>query len=144
QHKKTYRKFSLYILARSSDNRRKLKSGGHVMRKTILPAIFFLLILIVTACQEEDAQPAPEPQPEEAVETVKSPEPRVAEFIELWKAGDFAGMHTNYLNQGTQSVYGEENFVVWQRRLHEQLGIGNLEISYTKPEEDAEWTQEQP
>src|SRR5690606_28254907 len=144
QHKKTYRKFSLYILARSSDNRRKLKSGGHVMRKNVLTAIFFLLILNLTACQAEDAQPAPEPQPEEPVETVESPEPRVAEFIELWKAGDFAGMHTNYLNQGTQSVYGEENFVAWQQELHEQLGIDNLEISYTEPAEDAVWTHEQP
>lgn len=114
------------------------------MRKTILSAIFFLLIFIVTACQEEDAQPAPEPQLEEAAETVESPEPRVAEFIELWKAGDFAGMHTHYLNQGTQSVYGEGNFVTWQQELHEQLGIGNLEISYTEPAEDAEWMHEQP
>ncbi|WP_203341095.1 penicillin-binding transpeptidase domain-containing protein [Planococcus beijingensis] len=114
------------------------------MRKNILTAIFFLLILNLTACQEEDAQPAPDPQPEEGVETVESPEPRVAEFIELWKTGDFAGMHINYLNQGTQSVYGEEKFVIWQQELHEQLGIDNVEISYTAPVEDAEWTPEQP
>ncbi|WP_298825209.1 penicillin-binding transpeptidase domain-containing protein [uncultured Planococcus sp.] len=114
------------------------------MRKTILPAIFFLLILLLTACQEEEAQPAPEPSPEEEpAETVESPEARVAEFIELWKSGDFPSMHTNYLNQGTQRVYGEANFVTWQQELHEQLGIDNLEISYT-PVEGAEWTKEQP
>ena len=114
------------------------------MKKFILPAIFFLLILIITACQEEDAQPAPEPPPEEEAEAAESPELRVAEYIELWKSGDFAGMHTHYLNQGTQSVYGEENFVAWQQELHEQLGIANLEISYSEPAEDAEWNKEQP
>ena len=114
------------------------------MRKTILTAIFFLLILLLTACQEEEAQPAPEPPPEEPAETVGSPEARVAEFIELWKSGDFSSMHTNYLNQGTQTVYGEANFVTWQQELHEQLGIDNLEVSYTEPAEGAEWNKEQP
>ena len=114
------------------------------MRKTILTAILFLLILLLTACQKEEAQPAPEPPPEEPAETVGSPEARIAEFIELWKSGDFPGMHTNYLNQGTQTVYGEANFVAWQQELHEQLGIENLEVSYTEPAEDAEWNKEQP
>lgn len=114
------------------------------MRKTILTAIFFLLILLLTACQEEEAQPAPEPPPEEPAETVGSPEARVAEFIELWKSSDFSNMHTNYLNQGTQTVYGEANFVTWQQELHDQLGIDNLEVSYTEPAEDNEWNKEQP
>ncbi|MDQ0428489.1 penicillin-binding protein [Planomicrobium stackebrandtii] len=106
-------------------------------------ALFFLLILMLTACQEEDAEPAPEQLPEETAEAVASPEVRVAEFIELWKSGDFPAMHTHYLNQGTQAVYGEANFVTWQQELHEQLAIDNLEISYT-PVEDGDWTPEQP
>ncbi|MBT2569751.1 penicillin-binding transpeptidase domain-containing protein [Planococcus sp. ISL-110] len=114
------------------------------MGKRILPAIFFLLILVLAACQAEDAEPAPEQPMEETAEAVESPEERVAEFIELWKSGDFSGLHTNYLNQGTQSVYGEASFVTWQQELHEQLGIDNLEVTYTEPAEDAEWSQEQP
>ncbi|WP_142829285.1 penicillin-binding transpeptidase domain-containing protein [Planococcus soli] len=106
-------------------------------------ALFFLLILMLAACQEDDAEPAPEQLPEETAEAVASPEVRVAEFIELWKSGDFPAMHTNYLNQGTQSVYGEANFVTWQQELHEQLAIANLEISYT-PVEDGDWNPEQP
>lgn len=114
------------------------------MRKTMAVGIFMLVLLLLTACQEEEAQPAPEQPIEEAAETVESPEERVAEFIELWESGDFPVMHTNYLNQGTQSVYGEASFVTWQQELHDQLGIENLAVSYTEPAEDARWTKEQP
>lgn len=114
------------------------------MRKTMTIGIFILLMLMLTACQEEEVKPAPEQPTDEAAETVASPEQRVVEFIELWKSGDFPAMHLNYLNQGTQSVYGEANFVTWQQELHEQLGIENLEVIYTEPEEDAAWNKEQP
>ncbi|ANU12004.1 peptidoglycan glycosyltransferase [Planococcus antarcticus DSM 14505] len=113
------------------------------MGKTPLPAIFLLLILILSACQEADVEP-PDETPDETAKAIESPEVRVAEFIELWKSGDFPGMHTNYLNQGTQSVYGEANFVTWQQDLHKQMGVENLEVSYTEPAEDAEWNKEQP
>lgn len=113
------------------------------MKKLLLPFLFFLLIFVATACQEEEAEPAPEQPPEETAEAVASPETRVAEFIELWKNSDFPAMHLHYLNQGTQSVYGEASFVTWQQELHERLGVANLEVSYT-PAENVEWTPEQP
>ncbi|ANU15208.1 Peptidoglycan synthetase [Planococcus halocryophilus Or1] len=115
-----------------------------MMEKTKLTAIFFAFILLLTACQQEEAEPTPEQPPEEPTETVESPEGRVADFIELWNNGDFPTMHSTYLNQGTQTVYGEANFVIWQQELHKQLGVENINVTYTKPDEDAEWNQDQP
>ncbi|AIY04488.1 Peptidoglycan glycosyltransferase [Planococcus sp. PAMC 21323] len=114
------------------------------MEKILFRTIFFVFILLLTACQQEEAEPTPEQPPEETTQTVESPEGRVAEFIELWNISDFPAMQTQYLNQGTQTVYGEANFVTWQQELHKQLGIENMNVTYTKPDKETQWNQEQP
>lgn len=114
------------------------------MEKILFKTIFFVFILLLSACQQEEAEPTPEQPPEEAIQTVESPEGRVAEFIELWNISDFPAMQTQYLNQGTQTVYGEANFVTWQQELHKQLGMENMNVTYTKPDKDTQWDQEQP
>lgn len=97
------------------------------MKNFFTGTIFLAAILLLTACQEQP-----------------SPEDRIAEYIDLWNDLEFEEMYGQYLNEGTKNAFGTEEFVDRQLKLHDDLGIENLEVTYTAPEEDAEWEEEQP
>lgn len=73
-----------------------------------------------------------------------TPEDRLKEYIEHWNNGEFSEMYSVYLNQGSKEAYASEDFVERQQKLYEDLAIDNVEVTYTKPAEDAEWDTENP
>lgn len=73
-----------------------------------------------------------------------TPEDRLKEYIEHWNNGEFSEMYTAYLNSGTKEAYASEDFVERQQKLYEDLAIENVEVTYTKPDEDAKWDTEKP
>lgn len=97
------------------------------MKKGILGILSLLAVLVLAGCQEQ-----------------VTPEDRLAEYISHWNEKDFAAMYDEYLNQGTKDTFGTEEYVERQEKLHTDLGIENMEVSYTKPPEDTEWDTEQP
>src|SRR5690606_20082336 len=97
------------------------------MRKTAAVFLILVMAVILAGCQEK-----------------ASPEDRLGDYIELWNKQEFAEMYNVYLNEGTQSTFGTEEFIDRQIKLHEDLGIENLEVTFTEATEDAEWDEEQP
>ncbi|MDN7246212.1 penicillin-binding transpeptidase domain-containing protein [Planococcus shenhongbingii] len=73
-----------------------------------------------------------------------TPEDRLETYIGYWNKGEFTEMYDGFLNDGTKEAYDKTQFVERQQKLKEDLGIENLEVSYTKPAEDTEWNAEQP
>lgn len=110
------------------------------MKKRGLGILFLLLLILLAGCQEEQ-QVTPKEQLEEEQVT---PENRLMEYISRWEQGDFAGMYEGYLTEGTRMAYGTAVFVDWQKQLHQELAIQNVEVAYAKPEEDMRWSKEQP
>ena len=110
------------------------------MKKRGLGILFLLLLILLAGCQEEQ-QVTPEEQLEEEQVT---PENRLMEYISRWEQGDFAGMYEGYLTEGTRMAYETAVFVDWQKQLHHELAIKNVEVAYAKPEEDMRWSKEQP
>lgn len=102
------------------------------MKKRGLGILFLLLLILLAGCQEEQ-QVTPEEQLEEEQVT---PENRLMEYISRWEQGDFAGMYEGYLTEGTRMAYETAVFVDWQKQLHHELAIKNVEVAYAKPEED--------
>lgn len=111
------------------------------MDKRMPGIFFFLLLIILTGCQEETAKVTPE---ETKADEQQPAETRVAEYISLWNEAKFAEMYGGYLNDGTKEVYGHENFVAWQEQLYDELQISNVEVSYAQPEEGTEWSEQEP
>ncbi|MDN7242909.1 penicillin-binding transpeptidase domain-containing protein [Planococcus sp. N028] len=103
--------------------------------------LFWVAIVLLTGCQPEE-QVAPK-EPEKA-EAQVSPEGRLEEFISHWTAGDFAEIYAEYLTEGTKEAFGEDVYVDWQEQLKEDLDATSISIDYTKPEEEAKWTPEEP
>ena len=97
------------------------------MRKTAAVFLILAMAVILAGCQEK-----------------ASPEDRLGDYIELWNKQEFEEMYNDYLNEGTQSTFGTEEFIDRQIKLHEDLGIENLEVTFTEATEDAEWDEEQP
>ncbi|WP_327078707.1 penicillin-binding transpeptidase domain-containing protein [Planococcus sp. CAU13] len=73
-----------------------------------------------------------------------TPEDRLADYIALWNDLEFEEMYQQYVNEGTKSVFGTDEYVDRQLKLHEDLGIENLEVTFTGAAEDTEWEEEQP
>ena len=82
--------------------------------------------LILSACQ---------PQP--------TPQDRLDEYVSHWNEQDFAAMYEAYLTEASKETFPQEAFDERQQQLIEDLGIENLEVSYTT-EEDAEWDEAEP
>ncbi|QMT18288.1 penicillin-binding transpeptidase domain-containing protein [Planococcus maritimus] len=82
--------------------------------------------LILSACQ---------PQP--------TPQDRLDEYVSHWNEQDFTAMYENYLTEVSKETFPSEAFDERQQQLIEDLGIENLEVSYTA-EEDAEWDEAEP
>ncbi|TWT14542.1 penicillin-binding transpeptidase domain-containing protein [Planomicrobium sp. CPCC 101079] len=97
------------------------------MNKRLLGVFSLLCFFLLAACQQQ-----------------ATPEDRLKEYIGQWNEGNFAEMYSAYLNQGTKDAYSTEEFVERQEKLQEDLGIENVEVTYTQPAEDAEWDPEQP
>ncbi|MDN7227543.1 penicillin-binding transpeptidase domain-containing protein [Planococcus sp. N064] len=110
------------------------------MKKRGLGILFLLLLILLAGCQEEQ-QVTPEEQLEEEQVTPKN---RLMEYISRWEQGDFAGMYEGYLTEGTKMAYETAVFVDWQKQLHQELAIQNVEVAYAKPEEDMRWSKEKP
>lgn len=103
---------------------------------------FILLIILLAGCQEE---PEEEAAPEEAVaEGPSEAELRAQEYIELWNNQEFSKMYGSFLNQGSKDMYGSINFVTWQEDIHDQLGVSDVNVTYTQPEEDMEYAKDMP
>ncbi|TWT25092.1 penicillin-binding transpeptidase domain-containing protein [Planomicrobium sp. CPCC 101110] len=97
------------------------------MNKRLLGIISLLCLFLLGACQQQ-----------------ATPEDRLKEYIGQWNEGNFAEMYSAYLNQGTKEAYSTEDFVERQEKLQEDLGIKDVEVTYTKPAEDTEWDPENP
>lgn len=103
---------------------------------------FILLIILLAGCQEE---PEEEAAPEEAVaEGPSEAELRAQEYIELWNNQEFSKMYGSFLNQGSKDMYGSINFVTWQEDIHEQLGVSDVNVTYTQPEAGVEYAKDMP
>src|SRR5690606_42031714 len=76
------------------------------MRKTAAVFLILAMAVILAGCQEK-----------------ASPEDRLGDYIELWNKQEFEEMYNDYLNEGTQSTFGTEEFIDRQIKLHEDLGI---------------------
>lgn len=97
------------------------------MKKTIIVLFILAMAIFLSGCQEQ-----------------VTPEDRLAEYIEHWNNLEFGEMYEKYLNEGTKAAYGTDEFIDRQQKLHEDLGIENLEVTFTEAPEDTEWEQEQP
>ena len=96
------------------------------MKKTLFITAIFLLVFLA-GCRDKP-----------------TPEDRLEEYISHWNKGGFAVMYDGYLTEKTKKDFSEEEFVERQEKLMEDLGINNLEVSYEKAGEDADWDKEQP
>jgi len=106
--------------------------------------IFALIVLIIllAGCQEE---PEEEAAPDEAVaEETSEAETRAQQYIELWNNQEFSKMYGSFLNQGSKDVYGSLNFVTWQEEIYDQLGVSDVNVTYTPPAETVEYTKDVP
>lgn len=90
-------------------------------------AAFFLIVIFLSGCRDK-----------------VTPEERLAEYLGHWNNGEFADMYSNYLNEETKDKYGKKGFVERQVKLQKDLGIENVEVTYTKPAKDIEWDSEKP
>ncbi|QHJ72031.1 penicillin-binding transpeptidase domain-containing protein [Planococcus halotolerans] len=97
------------------------------MKKTIIGIFILAMAFFLSGCQEQ-----------------VTPEDRLAEYIDHWNNLEFEEMYGQYLNEGTKAAYGTDEFVDRQLKLHEDLGIENLEVTFTEASEDTEWEEEQP
>lgn len=97
------------------------------MKKYFIGIFMLLLFAILAGCSEKI-----------------TPEDRIAAYIDHWNKGEFADMYSGYLNEGTKAAFPADQFVDRQQQLQEDLGIENVEVSYTKPAEEKEWDPEQP
>ncbi len=73
-----------------------------------------------------------------------TPEDRLNAYIDHWNNGEFAEMYSDYLNKGTKEAFASEDFVERQQKFYEDLSIDNVEVTYTKPEDDKKWNTEKP
>lgn len=113
------------------------------MDKKLL-GIFALIVLIIllAGCQEE---PEEEVTPDETeADEVSLAETRAQQYIELWNNQEFSKMYGSFLNQGSKDVYGSLNFVTWQEEIYDQLGVSDVNVTYTPPEEAVEYTKDMP
>ncbi|WP_281863960.1 penicillin-binding transpeptidase domain-containing protein [Planomicrobium okeanokoites] len=103
---------------------------------------FILLIILLAGCQEE---PEEETTPDEAKsEETSQAETRAQQYIELWNNQEFSKMYGSFLNKGSKDVYGSQNFVAWQEDIYEQLGVSDVNVTYTPPEEAVDYTADMP
>ncbi|HSJ38994.1 MAG TPA: penicillin-binding transpeptidase domain-containing protein [Planococcus sp. (in: firmicutes)] len=111
------------------------------MRRKWKGIIFLLLFILLAGCQEEavEQEVPEEPQAEEP----GAPEIRLTEFIGHWNEADLDPMFNEYLYSGAKQVFGEEVFLDWQRELHDQLQIRNINVTYTEPE-NSDWPESEP
>ncbi|PKG45918.1 MULTISPECIES: penicillin-binding transpeptidase domain-containing protein [unclassified Planococcus (in: firmicutes)] len=72
-----------------------------------------------------------------------TPEDRLSEYVGHWNEQEFTAMYEDYLTQGSKEAFPQEAFDERQQQLIEDLGIENLEVSYTA-QEDAEWDEAEP
>lgn len=72
-----------------------------------------------------------------------TPEDRLDEYVGHWNEQDFTVMYEDYLTEGSKEAFPTEAFDERQQQLIEDLGIENLEVSYTA-EEDVEWDEAEP
>lgn len=97
------------------------------MRKITAGFIMLIMAFILSGCQEQ-----------------LTPDNRLAEYIEHWNKLEFEEMYDQYLNEGTKASFGTDEFVDRQLKMHEDLGIENLDVSFTAAPEDTEWEEGQP
>lgn len=97
------------------------------MKKSWIAIAAVLMLVLLAGCQQQ-----------------ATPEDRIKEYISHWNKGEFAEMYENYLNEGTKGAYDTAEFVDRQKKIQEDLGIENLEVTYTEPAEDAEWNEDEP
>ena len=72
-----------------------------------------------------------------------TPQDRLDEYVGHWNEQEFAVMYEDYLTEGSKETFPQEAFDERQQQLIGDLGIENLEVSYTA-EEDAEWDEAEP
>lgn len=97
------------------------------MKKMWIAIAAVLVLALLAGCQQQ-----------------ATPEDRIKEYISHWNEGEFAEMYETYLNAGTKEAYDTAQFVDRQKKIQEDLGIENLEVTYTEPPEDAEWNEGEP
>lgn len=96
--------------------------------------------VVLAGCSDAETEaPAPQ-QPEE--ESLESPEARVAEFVELWEAGDYETLYGEFLTERSKQAFGEGTFIDWQLELEEQLSLANRDVSFEVAE--GPWPENEP
>ncbi|AQQ54945.1 peptidoglycan glycosyltransferase [Planococcus lenghuensis] len=102
------------------------------------------LLFLLAGCQEQTEEPVPEeqPAPEEPVaDAGQTPEERLAEYITYWNEADFTHLYEEFLSADAKEAFGEETFIEYQQQLVEDLGIHDINITYTEPPEGTEWDE---
>lgn len=113
------------------------------MDKRLLGVLaFIVLIILLAGCQED---PEEESVPDEAkAEVASEAELRAQQYVELWSGQEFSKMFGSFLSQGAKDIYGSLNFVTWQEDIFEQLGVSDVNVSYTPPENSGEYPKDMP
>lgn len=97
------------------------------MKKRLIGVFSLLFLILLTGCQEK-----------------VTPEDRLAEYVGHWNKGKFEDMYNDYLSQETKTIFAAEKFVDRQEKIHNDLSIDNVKVTFTKPTEDTKWDPEEP
>ncbi|MBO0993940.1 penicillin-binding transpeptidase domain-containing protein [Bacillus sp. SD088] len=96
-------------------------SGGADVKKKWFLILLVLLIMILAGCSDK----------------VAKPEDQFGEYVQLWEKQDFDKMY-NYLSTETKEQVKKEDFVERYSKIYKDLEIQDLDIQFTKPEEETD------
>ncbi|WP_313886488.1 penicillin-binding transpeptidase domain-containing protein [Bacillus sp. SD088] len=91
------------------------------MKKKWFLILLVLLIMILAGCSDK----------------VAKPEDQFGEYVQLWEKQDFDKMY-NYLSTETKEQVKKEDFVERYSKIYKDLEIQDLDIQFTKPEEETD------
>ncbi|MCG3089784.1 penicillin-binding transpeptidase domain-containing protein [Sporosarcina cyprini] len=97
------------------------------MRNRLLILIGFCFIFILAGCEKK-------PTPVERLEA----------YVDHWNKHDFKQMYNQFLTNETKQEFDTANFIDRQEKLIKDLSIDDLEITYTKPDQETEWDPKEP
>lgn len=94
--------------------------------KKLFVFIMMLLFVIVSGCSKDD------PTPDE----------RLSQYIKLWNEQKFDEMYA-FLSTEAKETVSKEDYVSRYEKLYSDLGISDLNVTYTKPSEEEDFDKEE-
>jgi penicillin-binding protein 3 len=91
-----------------------------MMKKVFIGLTLLSLLFLLTSCKEDEVKP----------------DERLQEYVQLWNDLKFNEMYEDYLTASSKDTYPKEEMVDRYEKLYSDLGIDQLEVSFTKPNEE--------